>query len=192
MICELEQYAHENNIPIMNKESMEFIIKLIRKFKIKDILEIGSAIGYSAICMARSDKDIKVTTIEKDRTRYLEAVKNINSFGLQQNINLIFNDALSINIPDKFDLILIDAAKTKNIEFFNKFKSSLNEKGLIIIDNINFHGYVGKSDEIESSNLKKLVKKIEKSIEFLKNQNDFDIKFIDIGDGLVVCHKKST
>ncbi len=190
MICELEQYAHDNNIPIMHKDSINFIIKLIRKFKVKEVLEIGTAIGYSSICMARVDKNIKVTTIEKDRSRYLEAVKNIKSFGLQHNIDIIFNDALKINIHNKFDLILIDAAKTKNIEFFNKFRESLNKNGLIIIDNINFHGYVGKSETIQSNNLKKIVIKIEKSIEFLKNQKDFNVKFIDIGDGLAICHKK--
>lgn len=190
MIKELEQYAINHNIPIMHKDSINFIIKIIRKFKIKEILEIGTAIGYSAICMAKMYNNIKVTTIEKDRTRYLEAIKNIKVFGLENNIDIIFNDALQISLHKKFDLILIDAAKTKNIEFFNKFKHLLNKNGLIIIDNINFHGFVGKSDTIENSNLKKLVIKIEKSIEFLKEQKDFKVKFVNIGDGLAICHKQ--
>lgn len=190
MICELEQYALDNSIPIMHKDSMEFITKLIKKFKMKNILEIGTAIGYSSICMARVDDDINVISIEKDKNRYLEAVKNIKIFGLQERIELIFNDALEVRMNDKFNLILIDAAKSKNIELFNKFKDLLDDDGFIIIDNINFHGYVGNSDTIQSNNLKKLVKKIENSIDFLKKQGEFNVKFLNVGDGLAICRKK--
>ncbi len=189
MINELEQYAKENNIPIMEKDSINFIQKFIQKYNIKNILEIGSAIGYSAISFARINDEVFITTIEKDNARYLEAVKNINAFGLQERINLVFNNALNLNIHDKFDLIIIDAAKTKNIELFDKFKDNLNSKSFIIIDNINFHGYVGNSDKIESNNLKKLVIKIENSIKYLKNLKDFKVSFLNIGDGLAVCQK---
>lgn len=190
MIKDLEQYAIEKNIPIMEKDSIDFINKFIKKYNIKNILEIGTAIGYSAISLARLNDDIKIVTIEKDNERYLEAVKNINSFNLQDKIELIFNDALSLNFHEKFDLIIIDAAKSKNIEFFNKFQNNLNDKGFIIIDNINFHGYVGKSNGIKSINLKKLVLKIEKSINFLKKLENFEVKFLNIGDGLAICQKK--
>ena len=92
-ILDLEKYAKENNIPIMQKDGIDFMCEYIKKNNIKNILEVGAAIGYSAIRMASISNDIKVTTIERDEKRYKEAVKNIESFNLEQQINIIFNDA---------------------------------------------------------------------------------------------------
>ncbi len=191
MLCELEQYAIDNNVPIMNSSSIEFISNLIKSNYFVKILEIGTAIGYLSISIALSNKETNITSIEKDNARYLKAVKNINKFKLNDRVNLIFNDALNVNLKEKFDLIIIDAAKTKNIEFFNKYKTMLNKNGMILIDNMNFHGLVGKSATIQSKNLKKLVQKIEDSIEFLKNRKDFKVEFLNIGDGLALCQMKN-
>ena len=91
----------------------------------KNILEIGSDIGYSSIMMASIDKDIRVTTIEKDTDRYNIAVSNINEYNLNNQINIIQGDACDIDFTNKFDLIFIDAAKGKNTFFFNKLKGNL-------------------------------------------------------------------
>ena len=111
-ILELEKYAKENNIPIMEKDGIEFLLKYIKDNNIKNILEIGSAIGYSAIRMCLVDNDIKVTTIERDEKRYKEAIKNIKLFNFEDRINIIFDDAFNVELKDKYDLIFIDAAKS--------------------------------------------------------------------------------
>ena len=109
-IIKLETYAKENNIPIIRKDGLEFIIDYIKKYNIKNILEIGTAIGYSAINMAQTNEDIKVTTIERNENMYAIARKNIRKFGLEKRITLILNNALNVNVTGKYDLIFIDAA----------------------------------------------------------------------------------
>ena len=191
IIREMESYASDNNVPIIQKESIVYIMKYIKEHNIKSILEIGSAIGYSAILMASASDDVKITTIEKDETRYMECVKNIKKSELEKRINVVYQDALEVNLTEvEYDLIFIDAAKGKNADYFEKYKHFLSQDGIIITDNMNFHGLVGKSETIESKNLKQLVEKIESYIEFLKDNDDFTTEFLDIGDGLSVSRRK--
>ena len=189
-ILEIEKYAKENNVPIIEKESICYIMKYIKEHNVKNILEIGSAIGYSAILMASSNQPTMVTTIERDESRYMECLKNIKKCGLDKKINVVYQDALDVNLTGvSYDLIFIDAAKGQYTKFFEKYKYFLKDNGTIITDNIKFHGYVGNSDAIESSNLKSLVQKIEGYIDFLKNNTEFTTTFYDIGDGLSVSKK---
>lgn len=192
-ILEMEDYAIEKNVPIIEKKSIAFIMKYIKENNIKNILEIGSAIGYSAILMASAKEDVFVTTIERDEERYMECLKNVKKCGLEKKINVVFQDALEVNLSEevKYDLIFIDAAKGQYQKFFEKYKYFLKDNGTIITDNLKFHGYVGKSEKIESKNLKGLVQKIEGYIDFLQNNQEFDTKFYDIGDGLSVSTWKN-
>ena len=186
-IKDIKQYAKENNIPIMQDEGISFLTTLIHKNKIRSILEIGTAIGYSAIIMALTDKNIKITSVEKDEKRYLEAVKNIKKFNLEDRITLIFKDALELKVDGNFDLIFLDAAKGQNINFFNNFSKNLNKNGFIVTDNMLFHGYVNKNEEdIKSRNLRGLVRKIKQYHEFLKTSDDYNTSFYNIGDGIAV------
>ena len=190
---QLEEYAKENNIPIMQKDGIDFLIDYIKKNNIKEILEIGSAIGYSAIKMALSSDDVKVTTIERDEERYLLAKTNIQKFNLGKRISIILADALDVNIDKKFDLIFIDAAKSQYIKFFEKYKVNLNNNGSIITDNLSFHGLVEDDSSITNRNTKQLVKKIRKYIEFLKENSEFETEFLNIGDGISISKfKKDT
>ena len=191
LILEMEEYASLKNIPIIEKDSIAFIMKYIKKHNIKNILEIGSAIGYSTILMASASQDVTVTTIERDEARYMECLKNVKKCGFEKKINVVFQDALDVNLTGvKYDLIFIDAAKGQYTKFFEKFQYFLNDGGVIITDNLKFHGHVGKSKEIEPTNLSGLVEKIEDYIEFLKNNKDFETNFYDVGDGLSVSVKK--
>ncbi|MBO5095866.1 MAG: O-methyltransferase [Bacilli bacterium] len=192
LIMEMEEYANEHNVPIIEKKSIAFIMKYIKSHNIKSVLEIGSAIGYSAILMASASEDVYVTTIERDETRYMECLKNVKKCKLDKIINVVFQDALEVNMGDvKYDMIFIDAAKGQYTKFFEKFKYFLNDGGVIITDNLKFHGHVGNSANIESKNLKSLVQKIEGYIDFLKDNEEFETEFFDIGDGLSVSVKKS-
>ena len=187
-ILEMEKYAIENNVPIIEKKSIAFIMRYIKEHNVKSVLEIGSAIGYSAILMASSDKDVVVTTIERDETRYMECLKNVKKCGMEKKINVVYQDALELNLSEelRYDLIFIDAAKGQYTKFFEKYKNYLNPGGVIITDNIHFHGYVGESDKLDKGNLKSLVEKIESYVDFLKNNEEFDTVFKDIGDGLSI------
>ena len=187
-ILEMEKYAIDNNVPIIEKKSIMHIMKYIKEHNVLSVLEIGSAIGYSAILMASSTKDVTVTTIERDEARYMECLKNVKKCGFEQKINVVFQDALELNLSEdlRYDLIFIDAAKGQYTKFFEKYKHFLNPGGAIITDNIKFHGYVGESSKLDKGNLKSLVEKIENYIDFLKNNTEFDTKFIDVGDGLAI------
>lgn len=187
----MKEYAKEYNVPIMMEDGIKFLTNFIIKHKIKNVLEVGTAIGYSAILMALANPFVKVVTIERDHERYLEALKNIKKFNLEDRITLIYNDASLVEFEQKFDLIFIDAAKGKNKAFFQKFSKNLDEDGYIITDNINFHGYVNKDEsEIKTRNLRGLVRKIKDYIEFLKTNNEYKTEFYELGDGIAVSKKR--
>ena len=186
----MKEYAKEQNVPIMMDDGINFLTNFIIKHKIKNVLEVGTAIGYSAILMALASPSVKITSIERDKERYLEAVKNVKKFNLEDRITLIYKDAEEVEISGKFDLIFIDAAKGKNKFFFNKFSKNLSEDGYIITDNINFHGYVNKDEsEIKTRNLRGLVRKIKDYIIFLKENTEFSTEFYDTGDGITVSKR---
>jgi len=185
----LEQYAKENNIPIMQKDGILFLQDYIIKNNIKNILEVGSAIGYSAIQMASLDKNINIVTIERDEVRYNEAVKNIDNFNMEEQIKIILGDALETKIDGKFDLIFIDAAKAQYIKFFEKYKTNLAEKGVIISDNLSFHGLTAPDVVIKNRNLRQLVGKINKYKKFLEDNKEFSTEFFDIGDGIAISKR---
>lgn len=190
-INELKKYAKEQDIPIMQDKGLNYLIKFINDNNIKTVLEIGTAIGYSAIMMCLSNEKLKVVSIERDEERYLEAIKNVKKFDLENRITLIFNDALNTDINDKFDLIFLDGAKGKNIDFFEYFERNLNMDGYIITDNIYFHGYVEMEESlIKSKNLRGLVRKIKEYIEYLKSLDKYETTFERVGDGLAITTRK--
>lgn len=191
LIKQIKDYADKNNVPIMMDDGIAFLQKYIRENNIKNILEVGTAIGYSAIMMCAVREDITVTTIERDEKRYLEAIKNIKKMELEDRINLIYKDALEVELDDKYDLIFIDAAKAQSIHFFERFEKNLNDGGTIITDNMKFHGLVDKNpEEIESRNLRQLVRKVKKYTEFLENNKAYETEFLELGDGVAVSVKK--
>lgn len=182
-------YAHDNRIPIMLDDGIDFLCDYIKKSRAKTILEIGTAIGYSAIKMARLSKELKIITIEKDPIRYKMAIDNIASIGLKKQIKVIEGDALEVEVEGKFDIIFIDAAKSKNIDFFNKFSKHLNKGGSIITDNLSFHGLVENPNLIKSKNQESLVRKIKEYISFLESNQEFKTVFTKIGDGVSVSKR---
>lgn len=190
VIKEMEKYAEENNIPIMQKKGIKFLCEFIKKNQIKKVLELGTAIGYSAIKMALVSEDVTVVSIERDQDRYIEALKNIKKCKLEDRITLILGDALNIDLDDKYDMIFIDAAKGQYINFFNHYEKNLLEDGIVISDNMDFHGLVNEIDKIENRNLKQLVTKIKKYREFLENHEKYDTKFYKVGDGIAITYRK--
>ena len=189
-IEEIEKFASENNIPIMQKDGIEFLTNYIKENSIKNILEIGSAIGYSAIKMALVSNDIRITTVERDIERYNIAVENIKKFNLENRINIILGDALDTNITGIYDLIFIDAAKSQYIKFFEKYEENLKICGVVVTDNLSFHGLVEDESKTTNRNTKQLVRKIRRYIDYLKNNDNYETVFYKLGDGIAISKRK--
>ena len=191
VIKDLEAYAKENHVPIMEHDGIEFLTNYIKDHEeIAHILEIGCAIGYSAIRMALIRDNIHITTIERDRERYLKAAENVKAFHLEERITILFQDALEVQLDGKYDLIFIDAAKSQYIKFFEKFTPLLSENGVVFSDNLLFHGYTKQKERIESKNLRQLVQKIRKYITYLEDNPNYTTQFYKIGDGIAVTKRK--
>ena len=193
VINQMKQYALEFDVPIILDEGLAMLLYLIKERKVKKILEIGCAIGYSAINMALVNTDILIDTIERDEKMFEKALNNIKEIGLNERINAIFADALEIDISllrDDYDLIFIDAAKAQYIKFFEKFTPLLKKGGVVFSDNLLFHGLVYGDRTGLSKNLLSLVKKVEGYNNWLKCNNDYDTTFLPLGDGVAVSVKK--
>ena len=174
----------------MQDEGCDFICDYIKEHKCKNILEIGTAIGYSSIRFASLADDIKVTTIELDIDRHLKAVENFKAAGFSDRITAIHGDALTCPLEGLFDLIFIDAAKAQYIKFFEKYKLNLAPGGVIISDNLSFHGMVDDLSLTHNYSTKKLVKKIQKYAEFLRTNQEFETTFYEVGDRIAVSRRK--
>lgn len=193
-VQELERQAKKEHIPIMDRLSMNFVMQLIRISRPKRILEIGTAIGYSALRMVQACPNVEVVTIEQDGARYDEAIKNINSQKYQDQIEVIRGDALE-EIPkfpedNLFDLIFIDAAKGKYRDFFEISSSLLKEGGVILSDNVLFRGYIAGTSVVDPK-YKNLVNKIKDYNAWLIKLPNFSTSIIPIGDGVAISYKES-
>lgn len=189
MLENIYKYAKENKIPIMQDDGIEYLLYLIKENNIKNILEIGSAIGYSSIRMALVSDDIRVTTIEKDKERYDVAVDNINKMNLSDRINIINDDALNTNVEGLYDLIFIDASKSHNIDFFKKYSQNLTSNGIIVTDNLSFHGLVENPSLAVTKNQRGIVRHIKEYINFLDNNKDYITEYIPLGDKISISKK---
>ncbi len=186
---EIKALADVYSFTIPEDETIEYIKNYIQDHNLKNILEIGTGIGYTSICMALIDDDINIISIEKDERRYLQAIKNIKKFFLENRIILIYNDALKVSLDQKFDMIFIDATKGKYINNFNRYKKYLNDNGMIITNNISFKD-IDKDTDIEKNNISGLVNKIKGYVDFLKENIEYTTEFIDIGEGIAISIKK--
>lgn len=189
---EMKDYAKENDVPIIQDEGLAFLESIVAVKRPKRILEIGSAIGYSASRMSMVCGS-EVVTIERDPKMYEEACKNINRLGLANKVRIIFKDALDALEDvgeEKFDMIFIDAAKGQYTNFFNLYAPLLSDDGVIVTDNMLFHGLVLSDDEIKSRSLRGLVRKLRNYHNFLLDNKDYKTSIFNIGDGMSITTKK--
>jgi len=190
---QMEQYAKTNQVPIMELAGMEAMLQLLEIHRPRTILEVGTAIGYSALRMADAVPDAHIVTIERDIERLQTARDYINSSGLKEQITLVAGDALEVEADIKgyapFDAIFIDAAKGQYQRFFEMYSDYLNDGGLIITDNVLFKGLVAESD-IESKRTRGLVKKIDFYNRWLMSHPDYHTVILPVGDGVAVSKKR--
>lgn len=191
VIDEILQEASLLKTPIIRMDAINLMIQLIQASHCKQVLEIGSAIGYSAIMIA-TFTDASVLTIERDEESYNRAIKNVKKANLESKITVILGDALNYQISEDFkcDLLFIDASKSSYIKFFEKYESYVVSSGIIVSDNLLFHGLVESPEGIETKNKKQLVKKIRNFNEYIMQQTKYDTYIYDIGDGLSISIKK--
>ena len=190
LILEMEDFAHENNVPIVTKEVAEYLKFIVKTHKVKNILEVGTAIGYSGILMAKEivGQDGKLYTIEIDEERYNQAQENIKKSGLN-NIVSIKGDAVEEikKIEENFDFVFIDASKGHYMDFFEDSIKLLNKNGIIFIDNIMFRGYLYKE---YPKRFKTIVKRLDSFIDSLYNREEGDFVLLPFGDGVGLFYKK--
>ncbi len=187
----MQRYAKENDVPIIEQEGLDIILKILKKQEAKIILEIGTAIGYSALCMNEIN-NLMIYTIERDKLMYEQAVLNIKKAKKEDEIKLLFGDALidEFILPPKIDVLYIDAAKSQYQRFFERFEHLVKPCGIVIFDNLKFHGYVDMElEDIKSRNLRQLIRKLKNFNEYVKTIDGYDYQFIDQGDGIGILRK---
>ncbi len=189
LILELEKYAAENNVPIVTKEVAEYLKFMVDMNKSQNILEVGTAIGYSGILMARAAEKYngKLTTIEIDKERYKEANINFEKAGLK-NVRTILGDAAEEikKLDEEFDFVFIDASKGHYREFFEDSYKLLKKDGIIFIDNIMFRGYLYKE---YPKRFKTIVRKLDEFISYLYEEFGEKFALLPFGDGIGLLKK---
>ncbi len=189
---EMREFAKVNNVPIIQDRGLAFLETIIGVKRPKRILEIGTAIGYSSSRMSLVCGSI-VDTIERDSKMYELAVANIKELNLDNKVNVIFKDALEafdVVKDNKYDMIFIDAAKSQYTKFFNLYEPLLSQDGIIVCDNMLFHGFVEDQTKIMSRNLRALIRKLKNYHEFILNNPNYNTSIFDIGDGMSVSYRK--
>lgn len=189
LILELEKYATENNVPIVTKEVAEYLKFMVNVNKSQNILEVGTAIGYSGILMARETEKYngKLTTIEIDEERFKEANINFERAGLK-NVRTILGDAGEEikKLDEEFDFVFIDASKGHYREFFEDSYRLLKKDGIIFIDNIMFRGYLYKE---YPKRFKTIVRKLDEFISWLYDEFGDKFVLLPFGDGIGLLKK---
>ena len=194
VLGKLREKAIADNIPIMQTEGLTFMCDKLNECQASSVLEIGSAIGYSAIYMASHVEGLKIDTIERDEVRHLQAKQNVSDFNLNDRITLHFADALefdeSLLKHAPYDLLFIDAAKAQYQKFFEKYVGYVKDDGMILVDNLDFHGMIFDIEHINNRNTKQLVKKIKRFKEWILNNENYESEYYPVGDGIVLIRKK--
>lgn len=191
----LERYADEHRVPIMDPISMNFVSQLVKIHRAQHVLEIGTAIGYSALRIATENEHVRVTTIERYDKMYREAKKNIAAYDKKNQIDVVYGDATQL-LPTvlqenrHIDFVFIDAAKGQYKRYFELIEDALPTYGVIVCDNVLFKGYVAQEDPIERKRLQQLVDKIRTFNDWIVTHESFHTSIIPVGDGLTISVKK--
>jgi predicted O-methyltransferase YrrM len=193
LLTEMETYARDHFVPIMELVGLETMLQILRIHRSKRILEVGTAIGYSALRMAEALNDAHIVTVERDVERFQLATDFIKRSKHNEQLTLIHGDALEVEDlvarHGPYDAIFIDAAKGQYKKFFEIYANYLAEDGIIITDNVLFKGLVCEP-EIESKRTRNLVKKIDDFNHWLMGLPDYDSVILPVGDGVALSKRR--
>ncbi|HSH35128.1 O-methyltransferase [Schnuerera sp.] len=189
---EMEDYARDNHIPIVEREVAQLLKVLLKISKPKNILEIGTAIGYSALIMGGStEEDCNITTIERRLDMVELAEENIKKTKYKNRIKILYGEANEIlpTLKGKFDFIFLDAAKGQYLDFFNYCIDLLESKGIIMSDNVLFRGMVA-SDKLVIRRKKTIVKRLREYLKYINHLEGYESSIIPIGDGVALTYRE--
>ncbi len=189
---EIKQKALENHIPIIMDDTLEVIGKKLKENPPKRILEIGAAVGYSAMCFSEFlAEDGIIDTIERDEERIKEAKVNIKNVGVEDKINLYEGDAVEIlpTLNGKYDMVFIDAAKGKYPFFLKEALRMINQNGVIFADNILYKGYV--MSDYNKHKQRTAVRNLREYIKEVSENPNLETEILEVGDGLAISKIKS-
>ena len=193
IIQDIKNESLDENVPIITDEVLNYMIFTARNIKARNILEIGTATGYSGLFLAQiaNENSGFLTTMEIDEIRYRKAMENFKKLGLFEKNKMIFGDALE-EIPKldknvKYDFIFIDASKGQYLKFFEMSYELLNENGIIFIDNLMFRGLIAADKEEIPKRYKTIVKRLKEFIEKLNEEYNFVL--LPFGDGVGIVKK---
>ena len=187
----IKQKALEEHIPIIMDDTLEVIEKYLKENKPHKILEIGTAVGYSAICFTEIlAEDGQIDTIERDSERVKEAKENIKKAEVENKINIYEGDAVEIlpTLKNKYDVIFIDAAKGKYPFFLKEALRMLNTNGIIFADNILYKGYV--MSDYNKHKQRTAVRNLREYIKEVNENPELETEILEVGDGLAISKKK--
>lgn len=192
LIREMEQYAAEHRVPIMEDTGLYTLIGLLQIQQPKRILEIGSAIGYSAIRLAEAFPDAYIYTVERDGERCSEAVKNIEKSGIGR-IEIVCADALELDTSElePFDALFIDAAKGQYKKFFEKYSPLVQQEGVIYCDNMFMHGMVLLADEDIPKRSRTMIRNLKSFTKWMMAHEQYDASLLPVGDGILTAVRKA-
>lgn len=187
----IKEKALEDKVPIIMDDTLSVIDNILKGNNVKSILEIGTAVGYSAICFTEYlQADGFIDTIERDEMRVIEARENIKKAEVEDKINIYFGDAVEIlpTINKKYNVIFIDAAKGKYPFFLKEALRMLDDKGIIFADNVLYKGYV--MSDYNKHKQRTAVRNLREFIAEIQENDELDVEILDVGDGLAIAKKK--
>ena len=188
----IKQKALDDNIPIIMDDTLEVIEQILKESKLVRILEIGTAVGYSAICFSEYlEEDGIIDTIERELERVSQAKENIKKAEVENKINIIYGDAVEIlpTLKEKYDMIFIDAAKSKYPFFLKEALRLLSDEGVIIADNVLYKGYV--MSDYNKHKQRTAVRNLREFIQQLKDNKELEVEILEVGDGLAVAKRSN-
>lgn len=190
---QIKSFGKEHNVPISLDDTLSFLLKTIDENQCKQILEIGTAIGYSSIAMAQKTECEHIDTVENDSSRYEVAISNIKSASVQDKITAHLTDAMDFvkNCSKKYDLIYLDGAKNQYINYLPHLTKLLNPKGIIFADNLYFHGMVLGQAKV-TTGCRAMVKSLHKYIAEITTNPIYDSLIYPVGDGVGITRLKNS
>lgn len=190
-LLKIKEYALERHIPIIMDDTLEVIDKYLTEKRPEKILEIGTAVGYSAMCFSEYLRDGgKIDTIERDEERIAEAKENIKKVGVEEKINIYEGDAVEIlpTMNDKYDVVFIDAAKGKYPFFLEHALRMLKDDGIIFADNVLYKGYV--MSDYNKHKQRTAVTHLRLYIKETTENPELETEILEVGDGLAITKKR--
>ncbi|MDI7740754.1 O-methyltransferase [Lysinibacillus fusiformis] len=193
LLMEMEQYAKDHHVPIMQLSAIDVLNQLLRIQNPSSILEIGTAIGYSALRMANALPNCTIVTVERDPERVSLAKQFIARSESTDRITVIEGDALEVDVESvqsTFDAVFIDAAKGQYMRFFEKYSPLVPSGGILYIDNMYMHGLSDLDIKEVPRRKRTMIRNLKTFADWIMKHPDFDSTFFPVGDGLLICLKR--